>query len=65
MCYVRYGALKDRTVQPFQNIVFVVLTTHLFNQQTKYTTDCTLKTAAAATVTRAGGATEAVSRPEE
>ena len=46
----------------FQNIVFVVLTTHLFNQQTKYTTDCTLKTAAA---TRARGATEAVSRPEE
>ena len=47
----------------FQNIVFVVLTTHLFNQQTKYTTDCTLKTAAAAT--RVGGATKAVSRPEE
>ena len=47
----------------FKNIVFVVLTTHLFNQQTKYTTDCTLKTAAAV-ATRAGGAIEAVSRPE-
>ena len=63
MRYVQYGALQDRTVNDFQNIVFVVLTTHLFNQQTKYTTDCTLKTAA--TATRAGGATEAVSRQEE
>ena len=63
MRYVRYGALKDRTVQQLPNFVFVVLTTHLFNQQTKYTTDCTLKTAAVAT--RAGGATEAVSRSEE
>ena len=71
MCYVRkivcatYGT-GHSMIEPckdFQNIVFVVLTTHLFNQQTKYTTDCTLKTAAAAT--RAGGATEAVSRPEE
>ena len=43
--------------------MFVVLTAHLFDQQTKYTTDCTLKTAAAAT--RDVGATEAVSRPEE
>ena len=62
MCSVRkivcatYG-----TGHYFQNIVFVVLTTHLFNQQKKYTTDCTLKIAAAAT--RAGGATEAGSRP--
>ena len=63
MRYIRYGALRIKTCNNFQNIVFVVLTTHLFNQQTKYTTDCTLKTAAAAT--RAGGATEAVSRPEE
>ena len=63
MCYVWYGALKDRTVQQLPNIVFVVLTTHLFNQQTKYTTDCTLQTTTAAT--RAGGATEAVSKPEE
>ena len=64
MCYVRYGALRIEPCKDFQNIVFVVLTTHLFNQQTKYTTDCTLKTAAA-TATRAGGATEIVSRPEE
>ena len=63
MRYVQYGALRIEPCNNFQNIVFVVLTTHLFNQQTKYTTDCTLKTAAAAT--RAGGATEAVSRPEE
>ena len=63
MRYVWYGALRIEPCNDFQNIVFFVLTTHLFNQQTKYTTDCTLKTAAAAT--RAGGATEAVSRPEE
>ena len=63
MRYVRYGALRIEPFNDFQNIVFVVLTTHLFNQQTKYTTDCTLKTTA--TTTRAGGATEAVSRPEE
>ena len=63
MRYVRYGTLRTKLCNDFQNIVFVVLTTHLFNQQTKYTTDCTLKTAAAAT--RAGGATEAVSRPKE
>ena len=63
MCYVRYGALRIEPCNDLQNIVFVVLTTHLFNQHMKYTTDCTLKTAAAAT--RAGGATEAVSRPEE
>ena len=60
MLYVRYGALRIEPFNDFQNIVFVVLTTYLFNQQTKYTT---LKTAA--TATRAGGATEAVSRPEE
>ena len=58
-----YGALKDRAVQRLPNIVFLVLTTHLFNQQTKYTTDGTLKTATA--TTRARGAIEAVSRPEE
>ena len=63
MSNVRYVALKDQTVNDFQNIVFVVITTHLFNQQTKYTIDCTLKIAA--TTTRAGGAIEAVSRPEE
>ena len=63
MRYVRYGALRIEPCNDFQNIVFVVSTTHLFNQQTKYTTDCTLKTTAAAT--RVGGATEAVSRPEE
>ena len=63
MRYVRYGALRIKPCNDVQNIVFVVLTTHLFNQQTKCTTDCTLKTAVAAT--RAGGATEAVSRPEE
>ena len=71
MCSVRkivwatYGTghLRIEPCNDFQNIVFVVPTTHLFHQQTKYTTDCTLKTAAAAT--RAGGATEAVSRPEE
>ena len=62
MRYVRYGALRIEPCNGFQNIVFVVLTTHLFNQQTKYTTDCTLKTTA---TSRAGGATEAVSRPEE
>ena len=70
MCSVRkivctmYGTGHKRIgpCNDFQNIVFVVLTTHLFNQQTKYTTDCTLKTASA---TRAGGATEAVSRLEE
>ena len=62
MLYVWYGALRIEPCNDFQNIVFVILTTHLFNQQTKYTTDCTLKTAAA---TGAGGATEAVSRPEE
>ena len=64
MRYVRYWALKDRTVQQLPKHCVVVLTTHLFNQRTKYTTDCTLKTAATA-ATRAGGATEAVSRPEE
>ena len=64
MRYVWYGALKDRTVQRLpKHCFFFILTTHLFNQQTKYTADCTLKTAAAAT--RAGGATEAVSKPEE
>ena len=63
MCYVWYGALRTEPCNDFQNIVFVVLKTHSFNQQTKYTTNCTLKTAAVAT--RAGGATEAVSRPEE
>ena len=65
MRYVLYGALRIEPCNDFQNIAFVVLTTHLFNQQTKYTTDCTLKTVAAAATTRAGGATEAVSRPEE
>ena len=71
MCSVRkivcatygMGHYRIKPCNDFQNIVFVVLTTHLFNQQTKYTTDCTLKIAAAAS--RAGGATEAVSRPEE
>ena len=63
MRYIRYGALRIEPCNEFQNIVFIVLTTHLFNQQTKYTTDCTLKTTAAAT--RAGGAIEVVSRPEE
>ena len=63
MRYVRYGALKDRTVQRLPKHCVCRSTTHLVNEQTKYTTDCTLKTAAAAT--RAGGATEAVSRPEE
>ena len=57
------GHQRIEPCNDFQNIVFVILTTHLFNQQTKYTTDCTLKTAAA--TTKAGGATEAVSRPEE
>ena len=63
MRYVRYEELRIKPCNNFQNIVFVVLTTHLFNQQMKYTTDCTLKIAAA--TTRARGATEAVSRPEE
>ena len=65
MCYVRYGALKDRTMQRLlKHCVCRSNNTFIFNQQTKYTTDCTLKTAAAA-ATRAGGATEAISRPEE
>ena len=63
MRYVRYGALRIELCNDFQNIVFVVLTTHLFNQQTKYTADCTLKTAAAAA--RGGGAREVVSRSKE
>lgn len=63
MRYVRYGALKDRTVQRLPKHCVCRSTTHLVNEQTKYTTNCTLKIAAAAT--RAGGATEAVSRPEE
>ena len=64
MRYVRYGALKDRTVQRLpKHCVCHSNNTFIFNQQTKYTTDCTLKIAAVAT--RAGGATEAVSRPEE
>ena len=62
MRYVRYGALRIEPCNDFQNIVLVALTTHLFNQQMKYTTDCTLKTAAVAT--RVGGETEVVSRPE-
>ena len=64
MSYVRYGALKDQTVQWLpKHCVCRSNNTFIFNQQTKYTTDCTLKIAAAAT--RTGGATEAVSRPEE
>ena len=64
MRYVWYGALKDRTVQRLpKHCVYRSNNTFIFNQQTKYTADCTLKTAAA--TTRAGGATEAVSMPEE
>ena len=64
MRYIRYGALKDRTVQRLpKHCVCHSNNTFIFNQQTKYTTDCTLKTAAAAT--RAGGATEAVSRGQK
>ena len=64
MSYVRYGALKDRTMQQLpKHCVCHSNNTFIFNQQTEYTTDCTLKTAAA--TTRARGATKAVSRPEE
>ena len=59
MSYVRYWALKDRTVQRLpKHCVCRSNNTFIFNQQTKYTTDCTLKIAAAAT--RAGGGTKAV-----
>ena len=63
MRYVRYEALKDLTMQRLpkhcvcrSNNTFIQPTDEIYYL-------CTLKTAAAAT--RAGGATEAVSRPEE
>ena len=57
------SGLLTASVAPPALVAAVVLTTNLFNQQTKYTTDGTLKTATA--TTRARGAIEAVSRPEE
>ena len=63
MRYVRYGALKDRTVQRLpkhcvchSNNTFIQPTDEIYYR-------LYMKTTAAAT--RAGGATEAVSRPEE
>ena len=57
------GALKDRTVQRLPKHC-VCRSNNTFIQPTdEISTDSRLKTAAAAT--RAGGATEAVSRPEE
>ena len=70
MCSVRkivcatYGrGTKDRTVQRLPKHCVCRSNNTFIQPKTKYTTDCTLKTTAAAT--RVGGTTEAVSRPEE